>query len=141
MFSQGGTLSIQHRTTLTQEFWPQSHLTVVESDTMFINNRNIQEEFAIDKYYVGLAHNQVALSFRMGVDCHKGYVVLVRVEDKEHPEPIWLVRALSSPNFVRTSPNFRQIKVEYCRSSTKDQNFFRTYLGWDIKKSFKWIVD
>ena len=38
----------------------------------------------------------------------------------EHPNPIWLVKTLSSPNFVRTSPNFCQIEVEYCRRSTKD---------------------
>ena len=31
--------------------------------------------------------------------------------------------------------------MEYCRPSTKDQNSLRTYLGWDTKKNFKWIVD
>ena len=68
-------------------------------------------------------------------------MVLVRAVDEEHPKPIWLVKALSSPNFVRTIPNFRQIEVEYCRPSTKDQNVLRTYLGWDTKKGFKWTVD
>ena len=49
--------------------------------------------------------------------------------------------SLSSLNFVLTSPNFCQIEVEYFRPSTKDQNVFRTYLGWDIQNGFKWTVD
>lgn len=49
-------------------------------------------------------------------------MVLVHAKDEEHPNPIWLVKALSSPNFVPTSPNFRQIEVEFCPPSTKDQN-------------------
>ena len=55
--------------------------------------------------------------------------------------PIWLVKALSSPNFVRTNPNFRQIEVEYCRHSIEDHNVLRTYLSWDTRKSFKWIMN
>jgi hypothetical protein len=51
------------------------------------------------------------------------------------------VKTLSSPNFVPTSPNFRQIEVEYCRPSTKDQNVLWTYLGWDTKNGFKWIMN
>ena len=68
-------------------------------------------------------------------------MVLVRAGDEEHPKPNWLVKALSSPNFVRTSPNFCQIEVEYCRPNTQDQNVLRIYLGWNTKNSFKWIVD
>jgi hypothetical protein len=108
---------------------------------MFFSNGDVREEFAMDEHYVGPARNRPAPSFRVGVDCHEGYLVLVRAGDEEHPKPIWLVKALSSPNFVRSSPNFRQIEVEYCRPSTKDQNVLRTYVGWDTKKNFKWTVD
>ena len=100
------TFDGDNRTTLTQGFWPQSRLTVVESDIMFFSNGNVREEFAIDEHYVGPARNQPAPSFRVGVDCHKGYMVLVRAEDEEHPKLIWLVKALSSHNFVQASPNF-----------------------------------
>ena len=126
---------------LTQGFWPQSRVTVVESEAMFFNNGDVREEFAADDHYVGPARNRPAPSFRVGVDCHEGYLLLVRAGDEEHPKPIWLVKALSSPNFVPTSPNFHQIEVEYYRPSTKDQNVFRTYLGWDTKKVFKWTMD
>ena len=108
---------------------------------MFFDNGKVHEEFAMDKYYVGPARNRPAPSFRVGVDCHEGYMVLVRAGDEEHPKPIWLVKTLSSSNFVRTSPNFRQIEVEYCRPSTKDHNVLRTYLGWNTKKNFKWTMD
>ena len=108
---------------------------------MFFDNGDIREEFAADDHYVGPARNRPAPSFRVAVDCYEGYMILVRPGDEEHPKPIWLVKALSSPNFVPTSPNFHQIEVEYCRPSTKDQNVLRTYLGWDTKKGFKWTMD
>ena len=135
------TLSSDTRTTLTQGFWPQSRLTVVDSNTMFFSNGDVREEFAVDEHYVSLVRNRPVPSFRMGVDCHERYMVLIRAWDEEHPKPIWLVKALSSPNFVRTSPNFRQIEMEYYRPNTKDQNMFHTYLGWDTKKGFKWTMD
>ena len=56
-------------------------------------------------------------------------MVLVQAGDEEHPKLIWLMEALSTSNFVRTNSNFRQIEMEYCRPSTKDQNVLRTYLG------------
>ena len=79
------TLDGDTHTTLIQGFWPQSRLAVVESDTMFFSNRDIHEEFVMDEHYVGPVRNWLAPSFRVGVDCHKGYMVLVRAEDKEHP--------------------------------------------------------
>ena len=54
----------------------------------------------MDEHYVGSAHNRPALSFRVGVDCHEGFMVLVRAGDEERPKPIWLVKKLSSSNFV-----------------------------------------
>ena len=114
------TLGGDTLTTLIQGFWLQSHFTVVKSDTMFFSNGDIREKFAMDVHYVGFARNRPAPSFRVGVDCHEGYMVLVRTGDEEHSKPIWLVKTLSSPNFGQTSPNFCQIEVEYCRPSTKD---------------------
>ena len=55
--------------------------------------------------------------------------------------PIWLVKALSSPNFVPTSPNVRQTEVEYRCPNSRDPNMLHTYSGWDTKKVFKGIVD
>lgn len=49
--------------------------------------------------------------------------------------------SIVTPNFVSTSPNFCQIKVEYCCLSNIDLNVLQTYSGWDAKKDFKWITD
>jgi hypothetical protein len=65
--------------TLTQRFWPQSCLTVVESDIMFFSNEDLREEFAMNKHYIGLAYNKPAPLFCVDVDCHKGYVVRVQI--------------------------------------------------------------
>jgi hypothetical protein len=135
------TLGGNTRTTLKQGFWPQSCLTVVESNAIFFSNEDVREKFTMDEHYVGPACNRPASLFCVGIHCDEGYMVLVRTGDEEHFKPIWLVKALSLPNFVRTSYNFRQMKVEYCRPSTKEQNAFCTYLDWDTKKNFKWIVD
>jgi hypothetical protein len=108
---------------------------------MLFSNGDVRKEFDADDHYVGPARDRLAPSFRVDVDYYEGYMVLVRPGDEDHPKPIWLVKTLSSPNFVPTSPNFHQIKVEYCRPSTKDQNVLRTYLGWDTKECFKWTMD
>ena len=86
---------------------------IVESDTMFFRNGDVREEFAMNEHYVGPTRNRPAPSFRVGVDCHESYMVLIRARDEEHPKLIWLVKALSLPNFIRTSPNFHQIEMEY----------------------------
>ena len=106
---------------------------------MFFDNGDIREEFATDDHYVGPARNRPTPSFRVAIDCYEGYIILVCHE--EHLKLIWLVKILSSPNFVPSSLNFCQIEVEYYRLSTKDQNVLRTYLGWDTKKGFKWTMD
>ena len=82
------TLGVDTHTTLTQIFWPQSRLTVVESNAMFFNNKDVCEEFVTDEHYVGLVHNCPAPSLRVGVNCHEGYMVLVCGGDDEHPKPI-----------------------------------------------------
>ena len=96
---------------------------------MFFSNGDVRGEFAVKDHYVGLARNRPTPSFYVVVDCYEGYMVLVRLRNEKNRKPIWLVKTLSSPNFVPTSPNYHQIEVEYCRLSTKDQNVFRTYLG------------
>ena len=79
------TLGVDTHTTLTQKIWPQNRLTVVESNAMFFNNKDVCEEFAIDEHYVGLVHNCLAPSLRVDVNCHEGYMVLVRGGYEEHP--------------------------------------------------------
>ena len=113
----------------------------MDSNITFFSNGGVHKEFAVDEHYVGLACNRPTPSFCVVVDCYEGHMVLVCGGDEEHSKPIWLVTALSSPNFVPTSLNFRWIEVEYNHPSTKDHNVLRTYLGWDTKKGFKWTIN
>src|SRR5665213_3542773 len=117
---------VDTHTNLTQGFWPQSRVTALGTDAMFFSNGEVHEEFAADEHYVGPACQRPPPSFRVALDCHEGYMVFVRAGDEEHPKPVWLIKALSSPNFVRTSPNFHQIEVEYCRPSSRDPHVLRT---------------
>ena len=67
---------------------------------MFFSNGVVHEEFAMDEHYIGRAHNRSRPLFRVGIDCHEGYMVLVRVGNEKHSKSIYLVKTLSSPNFV-----------------------------------------
>ena len=51
---------------------------MVESDIVFFSNGDVREVFVVDEHYVGPARNRPAPSFYMGVDCHEGYMILVR---------------------------------------------------------------
>ena len=80
-------------------------MTITGSNAMFFNNGNVREKFAMDEHYVGCARNRPVPLFRVFVNCHEGYMVYAC--DEEHPKQIYLMKALSSSNFVQTNPNFR----------------------------------
>lgn len=88
-------------------------LITVEYDAMFFGNGNVRKEFAGDEHYVGHTLNPLASSSLMVVDYHEGWMVLIHAQDEELPKPIYLARALLSPNFIPTNPDFCQIEVEY----------------------------
>ena len=50
------------------------------AEAMFFNNGDVREEFVADDHYVVPARNRPAPSFRVVVDCHEGYMVLVRAK-------------------------------------------------------------
>lgn len=60
----------------------------MESNVMFFGNGDVCKEFAVDKHYIGLERNRLALSFCVDINYHEGYMVLVRVRDEELPKPI-----------------------------------------------------
>ena len=69
---------------LIQEFWPQSQLTIVDSEAMFFSNGDVREKFVADNHYIGPTRTCPASSFRAAVDCSEGYMVLIRLRDEEH---------------------------------------------------------
>ena len=68
-------------------------------------------------------------------------MVFVWARDEEHPKPIWLVKALFSPNFGRTSPNFRQIEMDIVIQAPKTKTCSAPIYVGIPKKKFKWTMD
>ena len=108
---------------------------------MFFNNGDDREEFAMNEHYVGPARNRPAPSFRVGIDCHKGYMVLIQAGDEEHPKPIWLVNHCLHPILFELAQLLLNWSGILPSKHTKYQNMLYNYLGYDTKKGFKWIVN
>ena len=88
---------------------------------MFYSNEDVREEFAADDHYVGSTRNHPAQLFCVVINCYEAHMVLVQASHEEHPKPIWLVKALSSPNFVITSPTFVKLRWNIAVQAPKIQ--------------------
>jgi hypothetical protein len=75
------------------------------------------------------------------VDCHEGYMLILRPGEETYVKPVWVARVLSKPNFATSSPRFRQIQVEYYRPTSRNEDVVRHYTGWDTNQNFRWKVD
>ena len=60
-------------------------------------------------HYIGPANNRPQLSFYVAVDCHEGYMLVLRLGDETYAKLVWGVRALSQANFTTSRPHFQQI--------------------------------
>ena len=127
--------------TLRQGFWPQTRVDVQASEVCMLENGEVREEFDVDDHYVGPASERPPPSFRIAVDCHEGYMLLLRAGDETYVKPVWVAKALSEPNFATFSPHFRQIQVEYYRPTARNEDVIRHYTGWDTNHNFRWKVD
>jgi hypothetical protein len=127
--------------TLRQGFWPQTRVDVPASEARLMGNGEVREEFDVDDHYVGPASQRPPPSFRIAVDCHEGYMLILRPGDETYVKPVWVARALSEPNFTTSSPHFRQIQVEYYRPTARNEDVIRHYTGWDTNNNFRWKVD
>ena len=101
-----GNLHQDSPITLRHGFWPQTHVDVQASYANLLGNGDIREEFDVDDHYVGRASNRPPPSFRIAMDCHEGYMLILHLGDETYAEPVWLARALSKPNFTTSSPHF-----------------------------------
>jgi hypothetical protein len=127
--------------TLRQWFWPQTCVDVQASEARLMGNGEVREEFDVNDHYVGPASQRPPPSFRIAVDCHEGYMLILRPGDETYVKLVWVAKALSEPNFTTSSPHFRQIQVEYYRPTTRNEDVIRHYTGWDTNNNFRWKVD
>jgi hypothetical protein len=85
--------------TLRQEFWPQTRVDVQALEACLLKNGEVREEFDVDDHYVGPATQRPPPSFRIVVDCHEGYMFILRPGDETYVKPVWV----SEPNFATSS--------------------------------------
>ena len=88
-------------------FWPQTCVDVQALEASLLGNGEVCEEFDVDDHYVGHTSQHSPPSFRIAVDCHEGYMLLLRAGDETYVKPVWVAKALSEPNFATSSPHFR----------------------------------
>ena len=93
-------------------FWPQTCVDVQVLEASILENGEVREEFDVDDHYVGPANNCPPPSFRIGVDCLKGYMLILRPGDETYARLVWVAKPLSKPNFAISNPHFQQIQVE-----------------------------
>jgi hypothetical protein len=63
-----------------------------------MENGEVCEEFDVDDHYVGHASQRLPPSFRIAVDCHEGYMLILRPGDETYAKPV----CMGCKNFVRT---------------------------------------
>jgi hypothetical protein len=127
--------------TLRHGFWPQTRVDVEALEVCLLGNEEVCEEFDMDDHYVGSASQRSPPSFRIAVDCHEGYILILRPEDEIYAKPMWVVRALFKPNFATSNPYFQHVQVVYYRPTTRNEDVIWHYTGWDTNQNFRWKVD
>ena len=76
--------------TLRHGFWPQTRLDVQPLEARLLENGEVREEFDVDDHYVGPASNRLPPSFCIAVDCHEGYMLILRLGDETYAKPVWV---------------------------------------------------
>ena len=136
-----GRPSPRYPLTLKHGFWPQTRVDVQALEASFLENGEVREDFDVDNHYVGPASNRPPPSFRIVVDCHEGYMLILRLGDENYAKPMWVAKALLKPYFATSSPHFRQIQIKYYRPMAWNEDVIRNYMGWDTNHNFRWKVD
>ena len=114
---------------LRHEFWPQIHVDVQALKASLLENGEVCEEFDVDDHYIGPANNRPPPSFHIAVDCHEGYMPILRPRKETYAKLVWVARALSKPNFATSNLHFRQIQVEYYQATTQNEDVIWHYTG------------
>ena len=96
---------------MKQGFWPQTRVDVQPLEASLLENGEVCEAIDVDDHYVRSASNRSPPSFRVTVDCHESYMLILRPRDDTYAKPVWVARVLSKPNFATSSPHFFNIQV------------------------------
>ena len=112
--------------TLRHGFWPQTHVDVQATKASFLGSEEVREEFDADDHYLGPVSNRPPSSFRIVMNCHDGYMLILHPRDKTYAKAVWVARALSKSNLqflafifdrYRWSTTNRQHGMKICDSA------------------------
>ena len=63
-------------------------MDVHASEARLLDNAEVCGEFDEDDHYIGFASNCFPPSFHVAMDCHEGYMLIVRHEDETYAKPV-----------------------------------------------------
>ena len=78
--------------------------------------------------------------YNMAVDLYAGYYVFV-CPAVDSVEPVWLGRAVESPQFDPSAEHFCEVLVQWYIPCRTPQDLRRLYTGWSTNANFRWKVD
>lgn len=81
-------LNICSPLTLKHELWPQSCVQVPASEARLLGNGEVCKEFDEDDHYIKPTSIRPLPSFRVTVDCHEGYMLLMYPRDETYVRPV-----------------------------------------------------
>jgi hypothetical protein len=128
--------------TLRHGFWPQNRMDVNALEaTRLLDNVKVCEEFNEDDHYIGPTSNHPPPSFRVVMDFHEGFMLILHLGDEIYAKVVWVAKSFFPPNFIISSPYFCQILVEYYIPTTCNDCVFIHYTYCDTNHTFRWRVD
>ena len=109
---------------------------------VFLRNGQVCEEFDMNDHYVEPANQRPPPSFRIVVDCHEGYMLILCPGDETYAKPVCVAKVLSKPNFATSRLHFRQVQVECYLLTSRNEDIIRHYTSWDTNQTIerRWIL-
>ena len=100
---------------------------------------DVWEKYNEDEHFVGQARDCPLESFRVNRDLYDGYFVAIRPSEEDRQRPVWIARALSSPN--SNPEHLGYVLIQYFRPTSCTKSVQEFYIGWDFGTSLCWKVD
>ena len=82
----------------------------MESEAILFSNGGVHKEFTADDHYAGPARNRPTPSFHVAIDCHEGYIFLVRAGYEEHPNRFGSLKHCRHLILFQLAPNFVKLR-------------------------------
>ena len=75
----------------------------------------------MNNHYIGYVSNRPPPSFRIAVDYHKDYMIILHPRDETYAKPMWVTKVLFKSKFVTFGLHFFKIQVEYHQPTARNE--------------------